>query len=213
MTIQKKYTISTSLVIGVISMVSMVVPVFATSNEWSYPYSCGDAVPNGWSSDNNAYANEDYSTGYSYVYAQASSGTEQAVTDMDYDSGSLCDTSEQLTTSASTIYWGYDTSYIVSISNQGSGTTQYTGGANLYDSTGGSFSFYDSCVFTITSSASSESSQVCNDSNGSGSLTFATEAINEAYATGPLSGTNIVDAKNSGNEALVNWLKLCDQSC
>lgn len=134
------------LIIGVITIGTMSVPAFATSNEWS-SYSCGDAVPNGWSSDNDAYASVDYSTGYSDLYTTSPSGgnNEMANTDMDYEgTNDLCDTAEQLTTSASTIYWGYDADVTVSITNNG-GTAEYTTGANLYSNAGSGWGLYDSC--------------------------------------------------------------------
>lgn len=191
-------------------------PAFATINSSSGPYSTVSAVPNGWSSDGNAYA-QAQSGGYGYLYSTSSSGgaTELATGYWNMDSsGNMGSQPTQLTSGASPIYYGANTSYSVSITNQGSGTTWLKIGANLYEYSGSSWVFYDSCINQITSSGSNGLgySTDCNVSAPTGN-TYDTVGIDETYTTAPISGTNTVDAKNSGNDVVVNDLIVCDESC
>ena len=209
----KTKTFTSSAIIFVATIIilgSTSLPAFATIIDAYPPYTSVSAVPNGWSSDGNSYGSAT-STGYAYVYAAAPSGisTELATTYHNMDSSGNAGSQPKLTTTASTIYYGYDIAYDVSITNQGSGTTKYIAGANLYENYNG-WTMLDSCVFTVTTSTNSETLNNCHTPSGA-STTYATVGINEAYATNPISGYNTVDAKTYPSG--VNALVLCDETC
>lgn len=191
-------------------------PAFATIYTSSGPYSTVGASPNGWSSDGNAYA-QAQSGGYGYLYSTSSAGgaTELATGYWNMDtSGNMGSQPTQLTSAASPMYYGANTSYQVLISNAGSGTAWLKIGASLYEYYNNAWTWYDSCTNQITSSGSNGLgySTDCNISAPTGQ-TYDTVGVDETYTTGPSSGTNTVDAKNSGNDVVINDLAVCDQSC
>lgn len=193
-----------------------VVPAFATINSSSGPYSTVGSVPNGWSADGHAYAQaQSGGTGLLYSTTSAGGATELSTGYWNMDvNGNMGSQPAQLTSGASPIYYGANTSYHVSITNQGSGTTWMKIGANLYEKSGSSWVFADSCINQINSSGSNALgySTDCSRSLTIGQ-TYDTVGIDETFTTGPISGTNTVDAKNSGNDVVVNDLIVCDESC
>ena len=84
----------------------------------------------------------------------------------------------------------------------------------LASESGSSWIFADSCINPINSSGSNVLgySTDCSRALTIGQ-TYDTVGIDETFTTGPISGTNTVDAKNSGNDVVVNNLIVCVESC
>lgn len=216
MKIQNKRTKILMPVIAIITILlfsTSTSPAFATTYHQYPTYNCASAIPNGWDIYNDAYASASTS-GSAYTYAQAPYGySEVADAYMNMDqNGNGCSTPELTNPNGNTLWYGYDISYNVSITNQGSGTSQYTDGAQLWEDNSGTWYRLDSCIISpVTSTSSNDIGSMCSTSTGS-SNTYATVGITESYATGPAaSGDNIVDAKT--NPSTVNELVLCDQLC
>lgn len=183
------------------------------------PWNYYGGIPNGWNPSNTAYASATtWGDGFIYSISTGFGGTADANSWHNYDTNAgVAKNQPQLTTSGSAIYFGADTSYNVYITKGTFGTAQYKGGANLYKQVNGNSNWQGSCVTNppISNAGLNTGSQhlTCLISGYTGTNTFSSVGINDAYVTSPWFGSNIVDAKNSPHKITVQNIYVCDTNC
>lgn len=153
--------------------------------------------PNGQSG--NAFGSADTNgNGELEVTASGFDGVANAFAFFNIDSNGDDGDDPVITTSASTIYFGGDSSYDIDITRGTFGTAEYKTGAQLHKIVNNNPVFQKTCLISTISSAGPHSANVevyCNDTGFSGTNTFITEGIHTASATAPVFGTNSVDAR------------------
>ncbi|MBI3639147.1 MAG: hypothetical protein HY223_02420 [Thaumarchaeota archaeon] len=216
-----KYKWKILVLSAVITFSMMAEPAFATKINQVPPYNVYSAVPNGWSANNQAYGSAS-SSGVGNIYATSPTGGATAEADSYHNlnaNTNVPGSQPQFTTSGSTIYYGYTIAYDVQITHNSasSGTAQYKGGSQLYENRGSGWFLAKSCIFSPVTTPGDNTNTVgtiCSSSGNTGTNTWATIGINDAYTTTASAFyTNTVDAKNSPHNVQVQELVLCDQLC